>query len=76
MLSSEWVGETMFFFTKREVPPGYTYYQGRPTQRQTTSRADNVWPHIGDVTSRKQRQKATAEWKVLKAEYRRSVDLS
>ena len=64
-LSDTWTGLTRFTFLDEKPPDGHTWSGKRLTRKQTTSRADTLWPemwtHMSDASKRKEKQKCAIE---------------
>ena len=64
-LSDTWIGFTRFTVLDGKPPDGYTWFEGRLTRKQTTSRTDTVWKemwkHMSDASKRKEKQKWAIE---------------
>ena len=64
-LSDAWTGFTRFTILNERSPEGYTWYGGRLTKKQATSRPDHLWPEIwknmSDAAQRREKQKWVIE---------------
>ncbi len=64
--SDAWTGFTRCILLNEKPPDGYTWSGRRPTRKQTTSRADNVWPDMWKHMSDASKRKAKQQWAIEK----------
>ena len=67
-LSEEWIGSTKFWILKPKPPEGHKWIEGRLTRTQQITRPDNVWPEVWSSMTKKQKQEAQEEWRVVSSE--------
>ena len=64
-LSDTWTGFTSFILLNERPPDGYTWFWGRLTRKQTTSRPDNewqdMWKHMSDAAKKKAKKRRPIE---------------
>ena len=65
-LSDAWTRFTRFIFLNERPPDGYTWFEGRLTRKQTTSRPNSVWPDKWTQMSDAAKKKATQRWSIEK----------
>ena len=61
-LSDFWTGFTQFTILDEKAPDGFTWFGGRSTRKQLTSRTDHLWPELCTKLGRNAKLKEKQKW--------------